>query len=551
MWGGILAKQTGSIGLAASNSVKLYAEAGFDNIEQNYYSKSDFTISPSQITSKITELTNSTGSLIQRTNTLEQTVTGITQVLEGKVDSDEPWVSWLHAGADETTHEPYLAMGQDSDYPSVKYTGSAAKFYNGQGNSDSNIIAQFGANGALIGRVGEAHTSISSDKTIFYGADGLEAANISMSAPGTTIARATYSVVANGTTTVSKTITNILPMPDFTLGEMASYGNMQLTITINDVMVGAYNISSLTDPVSSPHSGNYTTSFQASQGTEGWNFMMEVQGTTNEDTDEIVYHLEWLYSGSGPMFNFGTAMMSGAYAFSVGNGNVVTQENSVALGLGLITNSPAQIVVGKYNKPEKWASFIVGNGFNDTSRSNAFWIDNQGTAHVTGFIQDSNTPVLSLSTEAKQSWQHVLDILPKTGGTISGNLSVTGSITIGNHAGPIGSTTSASGTVSVAAQEKKAACSVSLNPGKWVVTGNVYFKVLGSGYRVLSISSTSGSISNGATYHTIQLPGVSGYYSMSQVVAIIENSSTTRYYLNVQAESAATIEGCLRAIRIA
>lgn len=85
-----MAKQTGSIGLAASNSVKLYAEAGFDNIEQNYYSKSDFTISPSQITSKITELTNSTGSLIQRTNTLEQTVTGITQVLEGKVDSDEP-----------------------------------------------------------------------------------------------------------------------------------------------------------------------------------------------------------------------------------------------------------------------------------------------------------------------------------------------------------------------------------------------------------------------------------------------------------------------------
>lgn len=130
-------------------------------------------------------------------------------------------------------------------------------------------------------------------------------------------------------------------------------------------------------------------------------------------------------------------------------------------------------------------------------------------------------------------------------------LKLSGGLILDNHAGPIGSTTSASGTVSVAAAEKKAACSVSLNPGKWVVTGNVYFKVTGSGYRVLSISSTSGSISNGATYHTIQLPGVSGYYSMSQIVAIIENTSTTTYYLNVQAESAATIEGCLRAIRIA
>ena len=112
------------------------------------------------------------GSVYQRTSALEQDVDGITLELSEKVDSSEEWVSWLHAGTDATTHEPYLAMGKNSAYPSVVYGSDAARFYDGEGDDASNVVASFGADGARIGRIGEAHQTQTSTQSLVYGPDG-------------------------------------------------------------------------------------------------------------------------------------------------------------------------------------------------------------------------------------------------------------------------------------------------------------------------------------------------------------------------------------------
>ena len=106
-------------------------------------------------------------------STLTQTAAGLELELQGKVDSDEEWVSWMHAGTDPTTHEPYLAMGQDSDYPSVVYGSGEAQFYDGEGDVEHNILARFGSNGAIIGRSDESHITQTATTTRLFGSDGI------------------------------------------------------------------------------------------------------------------------------------------------------------------------------------------------------------------------------------------------------------------------------------------------------------------------------------------------------------------------------------------
>ena len=123
------------------------------NIDVTYWSKNGETVSA-------------------LSSTLTQTAAGLELELQGKIDSDEEWVSWMHAGTDATTHEPYLAMGQDSDYPSVVYGSDAARFYDGEGDADSNVVASFGADGAVVGKTGAAHFEQTSSASKWYGSDG-------------------------------------------------------------------------------------------------------------------------------------------------------------------------------------------------------------------------------------------------------------------------------------------------------------------------------------------------------------------------------------------
>lgn len=333
-------------------------------------------------------------------STLTQTAAGLELELQGKVDSDEEWVSWMHAGTDPTTHEPYLAMGQDSDYPSVVYGGSAAKFYDGEGDAASNVVASFGADGAVVGNVESSHTSITPEVTAFHDANGNEAARISMSDQGAVTAWASYSV--NPTTSwTDRTETGITPLPDFTLGDL------ELTVSVDGEAIHSYSISSLTEPQISVTYGDIDIKFQATKSGETWTAAMSCRNRNMSTQPTVTFGLSWEHIGTAPMWKFGGASDQGAYSFSAGDGNQPTGEGAVTLGLGLTANRQAQVVVGKHNKPYQSARFIVGNGTDDAGRSNALAVTDQGIETV-GYIQTDGT--VGLGSEAQQGWLTALGI---------------------------------------------------------------------------------------------------------------------------------------------
>ena len=70
---------------------------------------------------------------------------------------------------------------------------------------------------------------------------------------------------------------------------------------------------------------------------------------------------------------------------------------SHAGGLGTITSAEAQTAIGKYNKEDADALFVVGNGTskNVNYRSNAFTVDNSGNIKCAGDVEDGRGNRLS------------------------------------------------------------------------------------------------------------------------------------------------------------
>lgn len=76
---------------------------------------------------------------------------------------------------------------------------------------------------------------------------------------------------------------------------------------------------------------------------------------------------------------------SGVRAFARGYGGEAKHQDSVVLNRNNITSHQDQTVVGAFNDPSKIskpAHLVIGNGENETSRSNAFVVYHDGTAEV-------------------------------------------------------------------------------------------------------------------------------------------------------------------------
>lgn len=272
-------------------------------------------------------------------------------------------------------------------------------------NASGIAVANYGSS-VTVGQVGAAHTSISPDETIFYDADANEAAKISMSAIGAMTTSVSYSITTT-TSWITRTEEGITPVPDFSLG------NLVLTVYIDGAVARVQNIASLTEPqISFVYDTWCDVTFQASGDSESWTAQMEARGRNVEHNYEVVFGLEWEYTGRAPMFSFGSASNSAAYTFSAGNGNELSDEGSSALGLGLIANRQAQVVLGRYNKPNQYAELILGDGTSDASRANSLEVDYQGNLKPRGYMQNGGT--VNLDSGAQTSWLAALGLSVET-----------------------------------------------------------------------------------------------------------------------------------------
>lgn len=101
---------------------------------------------------------------------------------------------------------------------------------------------------------------------------------------------------------------------------------------------------------------------------------------------------------------------SGDYSFAGGKDCTATKENSIALGLGLLSHMRCQTVIGMYNDPDdpKGEAFCIGNGTvfgsgesssGDRNNQNCFMVDWNGNVWVGGKITCGSKGTVAFSSD--------------------------------------------------------------------------------------------------------------------------------------------------------
>ena len=155
-------------------------------------------------------------------------------------------------------------------------------------------------------------------------------------------------------------------------------------------------------------------------------------------------------------------------------------------------------------------------------------------------------------------WGDNMILMSSAGTTISGEndtVQIPSDLTLGNHSSPVGSTILQTLTADVSLSAQTTACtqllSFNLDPGTWVVVGQVEFSAVVS-RKVVTISPTSGA------YHTNYARNDSDT-SVSQTTnvqchVILTPTATTTYYLNANSSAACSAKATytfVNAVRIA
>lgn len=218
----------------------------------------------------------------------------------------------------------------------VSITSSAIAFYDGAGTAASNIVAQFGATGAQIGKASAGnYVMIDSDSFDLY--------------HGTTeMVHFGY-----GEGNASGGTTNA---PYYTIGERYS-----------DSAVGNYSVAEGTDTTASGYASH----------AEG----------VNTTARGHYSHAEGFYTASNVYSHaegyFTTA--SGSASHAEGDRTIASGSDSHAAGYGTIAASEAQTALGKYNVKDANDTYavIIGNG-TGTARSNALTVDWDGNVEAAG-----------------------------------------------------------------------------------------------------------------------------------------------------------------------
>lgn len=107
------------------------------------------------------------------------------------------------------------------------------------------------------------------------------------------------------------------------------------------------------------------------------------EATTNQAHSEGMYTKA---SGINSHAEGWQTTASGQNAFSGGKLTTASGTNSFANGLSTIAAGTNQVVHGKYNISDTSSLFILGNGTNETERSNAFKVDGSGNGWFAGKI---------------------------------------------------------------------------------------------------------------------------------------------------------------------
>ena len=285
--------------------------------------------------------------------------------------------------------------------PLAQFSSSQVAFYDGSGSDADHIVALFGVNGSQVGYSDLAHILLRSDTMRIVSDDGTNILDIT----------------SNGTSDyaeIKKTVDD-----DFTriTASSSSYNLLSYTLPITNYTSGGRLKIELEVRYVVTVSGQQQTRIQKATtyftigtaenkyiGVQGVQCTLEYTHTARLDikaykttSDSRYLRLRSItYEGFTPMpvYNLGTRAISenneGAY--------------STVIGEMLIATGDRQLVTGKYNVEDtndKYA-LIIGNGSDDSNRSNAFAVDWNGGLYSDDqkiFVKESKS-VTSASVNA-------------------------------------------------------------------------------------------------------------------------------------------------------
>jgi hypothetical protein len=231
---------------------------------------------------------------------------------------------------------------------------------------DTDVLAEFSADKVQVGEDSEGHVEIKPGSTTFYGYDGTEAAKIANLQTYSETGDAIYSLedavvgysafiskYSNFSKTGSFSIPNGMKLEKFyvSLGVYNYGGSESIEKDLEFTQTESKSTSGFPLTVSIDYE-NHT--YSVSIGT----LNTSIIPTSWTETIAISILIEYTY----------TAFTS---SYSFGKGCVSDDENSFVAGEGLISAGWDSFAIGKFNKADEAMPFMIGNGSDNSHRSNS------------------------------------------------------------------------------------------------------------------------------------------------------------------------------------
>ena len=106
-------------------------------------------------------------------------------------------------------------------------------------------------------------------------------------------------------------------------------------------------------------------------------------GIDGGNVGQVAFGWRSVASGNGAVAMGHGSTAAGAFSLAMGNGNNATGEGAVTFGLGTEASAQGGFAVGKNNATTD-AAFVVGNGADANNKSDAFVVNSDGSAVLSG-----------------------------------------------------------------------------------------------------------------------------------------------------------------------
>ena len=293
--------------------------------------------------------------------------------------------------------------------------------------------------------------------------------------------------------------------------------------------------------------------------------------------------LTYTETRKAPGYLLGSGVASGGYSLATGYNTTASGNYSLATGYNTTAGSNYQTVIGKYNQNKTTTLFEIGKG-TSSSRSNAFEVDTSGnvniasgakykingnaiTASDVGAVPTTRTVnSKALSSDISLTASDVSAVptsdVSTTGGAnkviksdSSGNIVITGNLTLSGHTTPIGSTLTATNSAqkSISADGSTTLATLSNLPvGTWVIECNIRFSNTANGIRRGGLLASGSSL--GTSNMDFQVGAATTAAFVKQTFTkVITTTAITTYNLIGYSSVAVTVgagEANIKAVRL-